>query len=178
MVLEAAKSRKNAVKIYHRQDSGFALWLKFQAVSKADKMKTYFPLKSGVILASAIALIGCSAAADHSGAEHSGHAHAHAGDCGHVAVVHGDHTDYAHDGHLHHVHNDHADEHVIQVTEANPVVESPADASRHADHAHGANDTLHAQIPHGDHMDYLHDGHLHHLHDGHIDEHGKVASAG
>ncbi len=141
-------------------------------------MKPTFILKSGMTIASMIALIGCSAAADHSGAEHSDHIHAHAENCGHQAIAHAGHTDYAHDGHLHHVHDNHADEHVIQVTDANPNAERPADASRHTEHVHGKNDTLHAQIPHGDHMDYLHDGHLHHVHDDHVDEHGKVKSLG
>ena len=130
--------------------------------------------KSSLIMLSTIALIGCSASANHSGAEHENHSHLHAENCGHTAVAHADHTDYAHDGHLHHVHESHADEHIIQVTEANPNAESPANPTRHENHAHGVNDSLHAQIPHGDHVDYLHDGHLHHVHEGHIDEHGKV----
>jgi hypothetical protein len=137
-------------------------------------MTISFLPKTGIAIFSAIVLTACSASTDHSGAEHSGHAHAHAGDCGHVGVQHAGHTDYAHDGHLHHVHEDHADEHVIQVTDVNPDAEAPADAARHEGHKHDANDTLHAQIPHGDHVDYLHDGHLHHVHDDHIDEHGKI----
>ena len=141
-------------------------------------MNTRLVLKPGLMIISAAALIGCSAAGNHSGVEHEGHAHAHAENCGHTAVAHADHTDYAHDGHLHHVHAGHTDEHVIQVTEANPAAEAPADMARHNDHKHGVNDTLHAQIPHGDHMDYLHDGHLHHVHGDHIDEHGKVAKSG
>ena len=39
------------------------------------------------------------------------HTHAHGPDCGHVAVVHGDHVDYVHDGHRHAVHGEHYDEH-------------------------------------------------------------------
>jgi zinc transport system permease protein len=39
------------------------------------------------------------------------HQHAHDPECGHPAVKHGDHVDYAHDGHLHAAHGDHWDEH-------------------------------------------------------------------
>ena len=39
------------------------------------------------------------------------HAHDHGEDCGHRAVLHGDHIDYVHDGHRHAAHNDHYDEH-------------------------------------------------------------------
>ncbi len=39
------------------------------------------------------------------------HAHEHGDDCGHPAVVHGDHVDYVHDGHRHAAHDDHYDEH-------------------------------------------------------------------
>jgi zinc transport system permease protein len=38
-------------------------------------------------------------------------AHVHGPGCGHLAVIHGDHTDYVHDGHRHAVHGDHYDEH-------------------------------------------------------------------
>jgi len=75
---------------------------------------------------------------------------------------------------MHNVHGEHADEHVIQVTDANPAMEQPVSHDMHADHKHGEGDSLHAMIPHGDHMDYLHDGHLHHVHNDHIDEHGKI----
>ncbi|MBU4187336.1 MAG: metal ABC transporter permease [Propionicimonas sp.] len=37
--------------------------------------------------------------------------HSHGPDCGHRAVIHGDHTDYIHDGHRHAPHGDHYDEH-------------------------------------------------------------------
>ena len=40
---------------------------------------------------------------------HDGHVHGPG--CGHVPVVHGDHTDYVHDGHRHARHQDHYDEH-------------------------------------------------------------------
>lgn len=37
--------------------------------------------------------------------------HLHGPGCGHLAVIHGDHTDYVHDGHRHAPHEDHYDEH-------------------------------------------------------------------
>jgi zinc transport system permease protein len=40
-----------------------------------------------------------------------GHPHRHAPGCGHVAVQHGDHTDFLHEGHRHAAHADHYDEH-------------------------------------------------------------------
>ncbi len=40
-----------------------------------------------------------------------GHPHRHAPGCGHVAVQHGDHTDFIHEGHRHAAHADHYDEH-------------------------------------------------------------------
>ena len=39
------------------------------------------------------------------------HPHQHGADCGHPAVVHGDHVDYVHHGHRHAPHDDHYDEH-------------------------------------------------------------------
>ncbi len=39
------------------------------------------------------------------------HHHDHGPDCGHPAVVHGDHVDYVHDGHRHAPHGGHYDEH-------------------------------------------------------------------
>jgi hypothetical protein len=42
---------------------------------------------------------------------HEQHHHGHGPGCGHVAVAHGDHTDYLHDGHRHAAHQDHWDEH-------------------------------------------------------------------
>ena len=35
---------------------------------------------------------------------HEDHGHTHGEGCGHVAVAHGDHTDYLHDGHAHFEH--------------------------------------------------------------------------
>ncbi|MFG2875727.1 hypothetical protein ACGFYU_12095 [Streptomyces sp. NPDC048337] len=43
--------------------------------------------------------------------EHVTHEHAHGPDCGHQAVSHGDHVDYAHDGHRHAEHDGHYDDH-------------------------------------------------------------------
>ncbi|PFG16175.1 zinc transport system permease protein [Propionicimonas paludicola] len=37
--------------------------------------------------------------------------HEHGPGCGHLALTHGDHTDYVHDGHRHAPHGDHYDEH-------------------------------------------------------------------
>ena len=51
------------------------------------------------------------AAEDHEVACDEEHRHAHGPDCGHVAVLHGDHLDYVHDGHRHAVHEEHYDEH-------------------------------------------------------------------
>ncbi|GGK91807.1 hypothetical protein [Streptomyces flaveus] len=42
---------------------------------------------------------------------HENHTHAHGKDCGHVAIPHGDHTDYVHDGHRHAAHEGHWDDH-------------------------------------------------------------------
>jgi zinc transport system permease protein len=39
------------------------------------------------------------------------HPHVHGEDCGHPAVLHGDHVDYVHDGHRHAEHGKHYDEH-------------------------------------------------------------------
>lgn len=39
------------------------------------------------------------------------HLHEHGVDCGHPAVLHGDHVDYVHDGHRHAAHGEHYDEH-------------------------------------------------------------------
>lgn len=112
--------------------------------------------------------------AKHMKMTHADHNHVHAAECGHTAVKHQDHMVYLHDNHMHHAHMGHTDEHVVKVTEANPNAEIPADASKHEDHQHGEGDTLHAMVPHGDHMDFLHNGHLHHVHEGHVDEHGSL----
>lgn len=106
---------------------------------------------------------------------HPSHAHQHGPSCGHVAVRHGDHIDYAHDGHLHHQHGDHVDEHTLEVGAANPAACTVGhDCSSHAaGHTHGPG-CGHEAVPHGDHVDYVVAGHLHHAHDGHCDHHGAV----
>ncbi|MEM0984717.1 MAG: hypothetical protein AAGJ32_00575 [Pseudomonadota bacterium] len=105
---------------------------------------------------------------------HADHAHEHGEGCGHVMVRHNDHWDYLHDGHLHHVHGDHVDEHVLEVTDANPADENPIEAALHANHVHGDDDAAHPLVPHGDHFDHIHDGRLHHVHGDHVDDHGPV----
>ncbi len=103
---------------------------------------------------------------------HSHPEHKHGPDCGHTAVKHNGHVDYIHDGHLHHPHEDHCDEHVIEVSEANPS-ECKQSSNGCGEHVHGP-DCGHEAIPHGDHVDYLVNGELHHVHDGHCDSHGFV----
>lgn len=84
--------------------------------------------------------------------EHPTHDHAHGDGCGHVALPHGDHVDYAHDGHY---------------DECEPSGHAAHDAH---DHAHG-DGCGHVAVPHGDHVDYVHDGHRHAVHEDHYDEH-------
>lgn len=93
-------------------------------------------------------------------ATHSDHDHDHGHGCGHVAVPHGDHVDYAHDGHLHREHDSHWDE-------CEPTDHAPHDAH---EHEHGAG-CGHVAVPHGDHVDYVHDRHRHAVHADHYDEH-------
>jgi hypothetical protein len=102
---------------------------------------------------------------------HPDHTHQHGPNCGHTAVHHQDHIDYLHDGHLHHMHGDHIDEHVIEVSDTNPLRCTP---ETRCSHTHGPG-CGHEQVPHGDHVDYLVDGRLHHPHDSHCDDHGPVA---
>jgi len=106
---------------------------------------------------------------------HEDHEHIHGPDCGHRAILHGDHTDYLHAGHLHHNHEDHIDEHVLSVCSTNPEACTPSHAcGGHASgHTHGPS-CGHEAVPHGDHVDYLVQGHLHHPHSGHCDDHGAV----
>ena len=47
-------------------------------------------------------------------------AHKHGPNCGHTAVLHGDHVDYLDDGHLHHPRDGHVHEHIIEVSDQNP----------------------------------------------------------
>lgn len=107
---------------------------------------------------------------------HNDHPHEHGPNCGHTQIEHNGHIDYLHDGHLHHPHGDHVDEHVIEVSDQNPDVCTPAHlcSGHDADHVHGP-DCGHEAIPHGDHIDYLVDGHLHHPHGDHCDDHGPIS---
>src|SRR5262249_21398244 len=107
--------------------------------------------------------------------KHEGHTHEHGPGCGHIAVEHHGHTDYLHDGHLYHVHGDHVDEHVLAVNATNPAACTPQhDCAEHPGaHVHGPQ-CGHAQVPHGDHVEYLVDNPLHHPHGDHCDDHGPV----
>ena len=108
---------------------------------------------------------------------HENHSHKHGPNCGHVAIQHGDHVGYLHDGHLHCSHEDHYDEHVIEVTKANPGGCVPHDCTGHdTNHDHGPN-CGHPMVAHGDHVDYLVDDHLHHPHGEHCDNHGPIKLA-
>ena len=100
---------------------------------------------------------------------HDNHLHIHSADCGHTAIKHGDHIDYLHDGHLHFAHDGHFDEHIIEVSDANPNV--CAEIACECSHQKCDHET----VPHGDHFDYLVNGYLHHVHNGHCDNHGAVA---
>ena len=106
---------------------------------------------------------------------HENHTHEHGTDCGHTAIQHDDHVDYLHDGHLHSPHEGHVDEHVLEVSQANPAgCTEGHDCSGHdAAHTHGS-DCGHEAVPHGDHGDYLVDGHLHFPDGDHCDNHGEV----
>ena len=90
---------------------------------------------------------------------HENHTHEHGTDCGHTAIQHDDHVDYLHDGHLHSPHEGHVDEHVLEVSQANPAdcTEGHECSGHDAAHTHGA-DCGHEAVPHGDHVDYLVDG--------------------
>ena len=101
----------------------------------------------------------------------SDHSHQHGPNCGHKAILHDGHVDYLHDGHLHNVHADHIDEHVIEISAANPV--KCALATGCSGHVHGPN-CGHEAVPHGHHVDYLVEGVLHHPHGDHCDMHGSV----
>ncbi|CAN5253775.1 hypothetical protein BH23ACT9_BH23ACT9_22610 [soil metagenome] len=105
------------------------------------------------------------------------HDHAHAPDCGHRRVAHGDHHDYLHDGHLHHVDGSQIAEHVLEVDGDHPADCTPDHvcAGHEADHAHGA-DCGHEAVPHGDHVGFLVEDHLHFPHGDHCDDHGQLAA--
>ena len=100
--------------------------------------------------------------------------HQHGPDCGHFGVRHGDHVDYLENGHLLHPHEEHVDEHVIEVSNQNPV--RCTTEHRCEGHQHGRS-CGHEAVPHGDHIDYLVDGRLHHPHGDHCDDHGPLMSA-
>ncbi len=113
---------------------------------------------------------------------HGPHDHVHGDGCGHATIEHDGHKDFLHDGHLHHPHDGHVDEHVLEVSAANPADCTPNHAcgGHGADHAHGPA-CGHEAVAHGDHTDYIVNGHLHHAHADaqtpHCDDHGKVAVA-
>lgn len=94
--------------------------------------------------------------------------HEHGPGCGHRAVRHGDHEDYLHDGHLH-PRGLRAEEHRLDVDRRRPGVCAPVECAER--HAPGCG---HAQVPHGDHVDYAVGGALHHPHGDHCDLHGRV----
>jgi len=110
--------------------------------------------------------------------QHPCHQHTHGPGCGHIAVEHESHTDYLHNGHLHSVHAGHADEHAIGVAGANPAACTPQHvcADHVKDHQHNAK-CGHAEIPHGNHVDFVVGGHLHHPHGDHCDDHGPIRAA-
>jgi hypothetical protein len=101
---------------------------------------------------------------------HTNHDHNHGENCGHSKVKHGDHYDYLHDSHLHHPHEDHVDEHVLEVTDHNPV---ECNKKHLHEHVHSP-DCEHESVVHGDHIDYIVDGRLHYKHNEHCDDHGSV----
>lgn len=131
-------------------------------------------MKKCIALLIPVALVAVSCASHH--ASHRSHQHTHGPGCGHIAVNHDGHVDYADDGHLHHPHGSHTDEHTIPVSATNPNQCTPGHgANEHAaNHSHGAN-CGHVAIPHGDHTDYLVAGHLHHPDGNHCDDHGQLA---
>lgn len=100
--------------------------------------------------------------------QHTDHAHVHSEHCGHLRISHAGHVDYLHDGHLHHAHEGHYDEHIIEVSDENPVACVPIAC------ACGHTGCGHQLVPHGDHFDYLVNGRLHHPHGDHCDDHGPL----
>jgi hypothetical protein len=104
---------------------------------------------------------------------HNRHEHEHGPGCGHVAVRHGDHVDYAHDGHLHHPHSDHVDEHELGPSDVGACDPGLAHDGHAGEHLHGVG-CEHVAIPHDGHIDYLVDGQLHRQHGEHCDDHGSL----
>jgi hypothetical protein len=109
---------------------------------------------------------------------HSEHAHEHGAACPHPKIEHAEHTDYLHDGHLHFVHESHVDEHVVELSAANPddCTTDHACGEHEVSHKHESG-CGHEAVPHASHTDYLVAGHLHHQHEGHCDDHGRVSVA-
>lgn len=105
---------------------------------------------------------------------HSNHIAVHSDGDGHTVVNHAGHMDHLHNGHLHSMHDAHIDEHVIDISAANPAGEG---SGGHDAHMHAADDG-HEMVQHGDHFDHMHDGHLHNMHGDHTDEHGAVKVVG
>lgn len=105
---------------------------------------------------------------------HNDHPDAHSKTDGHITINHNGHVDHLHDGHLHSMHNGHVDEHVIDVSTANPVSEEIITPVDDQDHVHSTGTHEHARIQHGDHFDYLHNGRLHFPHNDHVDDHGVI----
>jgi hypothetical protein len=104
--------------------------------------------------------------------------HVHGPGCGHVAVVHDGHIDFAQDGRLIHPHGDHVHEHVLPVDAEHPArCGTGHECTGHGEgHVHGPG-CGHEAIPHGDHVDYLVAGHLHAPCASHCDDHGSVTLA-
>ena len=81
--------------------AGFALtWPAGVLLRRRQRLRAPFPVEA----------VAPEHGGDHSVADEQ-HPHVHGPDCGHRAVVHGDHVDYVHDGHRHAVHGEHYDEH-------------------------------------------------------------------
>ncbi len=70
-----------------------------------------------------------------SGSHNPDTAHSHGPGCGHAAIRHGSHVDYLEDGRLLHPLDGHVDEHVIEISDLNPVRCTPE--HRCGDHRHG-----------------------------------------
>ncbi|MEM8799133.1 MAG: hypothetical protein AAGF15_03540 [Pseudomonadota bacterium] len=105
---------------------------------------------------------------------HSDHTGVHSAGDGHIAINHDGHVDHLHDGHLHNLHGDHVDEHVLPVSEANPVAEEIVSQVADHKHVHDAKDKEHQKVQHGDHFDFVDGGRLHFVHGDHVDDHGAL----
>ena len=106
---------------------------------------------------------------------HQEHQHQHGEGCGHAAIQHRDHVDYAHDGHMHHLHGDHFDEHSIAESTLNPAVCTSGHScvGHEVAHLHGIG-CGHEAVTHGSHVDYIVADHLHYADAGHCDDHGLI----